>query len=70
MREVLINSRTGEDADQWAYAGIANYVDVEMSRQEAHRMYYGNKVPRLREIKRKYDPKNVFRYKHSILPAD
>ncbi|KAG8806020.1 hypothetical protein FRC17_005208 [Serendipita sp. 399] len=70
MREVLIRSRTGEDADKWAYAGTANYVDVEMSREEAQRMYYGDKVPRLREIKKRYDPKNLFRYKHSILPAE
>ena len=47
-----------------------SYVDPELSREEAQRMYYGEqKVSKLREVKRQWDPNNVFRYPHSILPA-
>jgi FAD/FMN-containing dehydrogenase len=47
---------------------IFSYPDPALSREDAQRLYYGEKVPKLREIKRKYDPNNLFQFPHSILP--
>jgi len=47
-----------------AYQG---YADRGLS--DWQRQYYGASLHRLRAIKRKYDPENVFRYPQSIPPA-
>ncbi len=47
-----------------AYQG---YADPELP--DWQRQYYGTSLHRLRAIKRKYDPDNVFRYPQSIPPA-
>ncbi|KAL6884855.1 Glucooligosaccharide oxidase [Trichoderma longibrachiatum] len=44
----------------------AGYVDVSLSREEAQWTYWGDKVPRLQEIKRRYDAKNVFLNPQSV----
>lgn len=44
-----------------AYQGYADPNLLDWQQQ-----YYGASLPRLREIKRKYDPDNVFRYPQSI----
>lgn len=44
-----------------AYQG---YADRNLS--DWQHQYYGNNLQRLREVKRKYDPDNVFRYPQSI----
>ncbi|KIM28277.1 Glucooligosaccharide oxidase [Serendipita vermifera MAFF 305830] len=68
MCDAIINAR--RDLSTWRYGGVANYVDPELSREEAQQMYYGKeKLVKLREVKRRFDPGNVFRYPHSILPA-
>jgi len=47
-----------------AYQGYADRYLSDWQRQ-----YYGSNLERLREIKRKYDPGNVFSYPQSIPPA-
>ncbi|KAK7912011.1 glucooligosaccharide oxidase [Apiospora marii] len=49
-------------------AAYINYTDSSLSREQAHALYYGDEVlRRLRAIKRKMDPGNVFAHPQSIL---
>ncbi|KAG5985013.1 hypothetical protein E4U55_002120 [Claviceps digitariae] len=53
-----------------AVTRYAGYVDPELGRSEAQQTYWGNKLPRLRQIKLKWDPIDVFHNPHSVDPAD
>jgi FAD/FMN-containing dehydrogenase len=47
-----------------------SYVNVpDRSINEWPRTYYGDNFARLREVKRKYDPENVFHFEQSIPPG-
>ncbi len=53
------------------YAASARYVNYlgEDDRDNAMEAAYGPNLPRLRKIKAKYDPRNVFRQNHNIAPG-
>lgn len=59
IRELLNGYGTGR-----AYQ---NFPDPELP--DPLRAYYGQNLPRLRDIKRHYDPDNFFHYRQSIPPA-
>lgn len=49
-------------------ARYVNYLDADET-ESATQAAYGPNLPRLRTIKAKYDPQNVFRQNHNIPPA-
>jgi FAD/FMN-containing dehydrogenase len=50
-----------------AHGAYVNYVDSSLTKDEAHDMYYGEKLyKRLRTIKKEVDPDNVFANPQSI----
>jgi FAD/FMN-containing dehydrogenase len=51
-----------------ALARYVNYLDADET-ENATQAAYGPNLPRLRTIKAKYDPQNVFRQNHNIAPA-
>ncbi len=49
---------------------VGNYIgNPDRKLQNYLTTYYGDNVQRLRCVKRKYDPKNIFQYEQSIPPA-
>lgn len=51
----------------YASGAYQNYCDINI--KDWPSAYYGNNIERLKQIKAKYDPENVFRYEQSIPPA-
>ncbi|GAO19283.1 uncharacterized protein UV8b_03339 [Ustilaginoidea virens] len=47
----------------------AGYVDSMLGRSEAQQTYWGGKLPKLGQIKAKWDPKDVFHNPQSVDPA-
>jgi len=46
-----------------------NYADPLLNRTEAQDVYYRQNLPRLKQIKRDLDPKEVFYYPLAVEPA-
>ena len=61
-RETLAALRPGLDTRRWL-----NYL-ADDEADDAVRAAYGPNYERLREIKRRYDPDNVFHLNHNIAP--
>ena len=53
-----------------ASSTYAGYIDTALSRREAQERYWGAQLPRLRAIKRAWDPADVFRNPQGVEPAD
>ncbi|KAI0157092.1 putative glucooligosaccharide oxidase [Hypoxylon sp. FL1284] len=64
----LISSMTKHLPRFGAYSG---YADPSLTRAEAHKLYYSEEtLAKLKQLKKKWDPDNVFSNPHSILPAE
>lgn len=48
----------------------AGYINVELDRAAAQKFYWGDKLPKLRDLKKKFDPSSLFRNPQSIDPAE
>lgn len=59
-------TKTMADGDWGMYA---NYLDTQLSNEEAVKRYYGKNLPRLRQLKAVYDPKDMFWNPQGIRPA-
>eukprot|EP01112_Ceratiomyxa_fruticulosa_P012798 TRINITY_DN356_c0_g2_i2.p1 TRINITY_DN356_c0_g2~~TRINITY_DN356_c0_g2_i2.p1 ORF type:complete len:456 (-),score=91.86 TRINITY_DN356_c0_g2_i2:192-1535(-) len=66
-----------EQAFTWGRSGFYSqkfsgmYTSCEITTtKEASQITYGDLLPRLREIKKKYDPENVFRYSSSVVSVE
>lgn len=42
------------------FGGYPGYIDPTLEAEIAHKMYYGGAYPRLKEIKKRFDPKGLF----------
>ncbi|KAH7162180.1 FAD binding domain-containing protein [Dactylonectria estremocensis] len=47
----------------------AGYIDTQMDREEATEAYWGSQLPRLRQLKKEWDPEDVFSNPQSVQPA-
>ena len=52
-----------------AGASYVNYMNADEPSERVRLAYGDSKFDRLRQIKKRYDPENVFRFNQNILPA-
>ena len=53
-----------------AHTTYAGYINKKLNRTAAQEFYWGDKLPKLREMKKKYDPTSVFHNPQSVDPAE
>lgn len=53
-----------------AKSTYAGYVDVNVDREAAQRLYWGDQLGLLRAVKKRWDPEDVFRNPQSVEPAE
>ncbi|KAF4950274.1 hypothetical protein FSARC_13249 [Fusarium sarcochroum] len=52
--------------EQWSM--YANFIDTELDGKTAQYLYWGDNLPRLKAIKAKFDPKNIFWNPQGVTP--
>ncbi|OAV99593.1 hypothetical protein PTTG_09620 [Puccinia triticina 1-1 BBBD Race 1] len=62
MVDIIVNN----NPSGWSYGAYANYVDDRLSSSQWKSQYYKKHYQRLTQIKRAYDPRNVFSLPQSI----
>ena len=67
LNDWVTNVTTALPLGSWG--AYANYPDPTLGCKEAQTLYYGTNLPRLRQLKLKYDPDDMFSYPQSIKPA-
>jgi FAD/FMN-containing dehydrogenase len=60
----------GLKASSYSGAGYGNYAQADEPLERVRAAYGGDRWDRLRAVKRRYDPDNVFRFNHNIPPAE
>ncbi|ROV95962.1 hypothetical protein VMCG_08023 [Cytospora schulzeri] len=60
---------TTESLQKGDWGMYINYVDSQLDRVTAQRLYFGENLERLKLLKKRYDPTEVFYYPQSIEPA-
>ena len=77
MQAMWTDPRSAENGRKWVAEAfgvieplsVGSFVNFPYNALEDYEeAYYGGNVPRLTKVKRRYDPKNVFRYPQSIRP--
>jgi FAD/FMN-containing dehydrogenase len=53
-----------------AHSTYAGYIDAWADRKAAQKLYWADNLPRLRELKKVWDPTDVFSNPQSVEPAD
>lgn len=56
--------KDGMSAGDWGR--YANYIDSELGREEALEQYYAKNLPRLRTLKARFDPQDIFHSPQSV----
>ncbi|KAJ3536720.1 hypothetical protein NMY22_g5907 [Coprinellus aureogranulatus] len=62
----IVESFTNNMPEDWDYGAYTNYLDDRLPDYESR--YYKGNLPRLKELKRKYDPTGVFDIPSAIKP--
>lgn len=62
--------KTTESLQEGDWGMYINYADSQLDRETAQKLYYGENLDRLKLLKKKYDPAEVFYYPQSIEPAE
>jgi len=66
MQNFAHNITADMDQDNWGM--YINYPDQNIDQGSAQRNYWGKHLTRLRKIKKKVDPDNLFHYPQGVLP--
>lgn len=59
----------GLDAEKAPWGMYINYADPRMERARAQDVYYRESLPRLRELRARFDPGELFYYPQAVEPA-
>ena len=60
----------GLKGSSYTGAGYGNYAQADEPAERVKAAFGDERWDRLRAVKRRYDPDNLFRFNHNIPPAD